>query len=123
MLNILLGKILYNPDPDLAYDHFDKAIDDLLVADDMTESAEIKTLLSCAYGKKASLSSLSAIYHGLKAKSYIEDAYELDKNNAKIYLIAATHLMHTPETFGGDKDRAGRYLKKALTILKKETAK
>ncbi len=115
ILCIQLGKIYYNIDSDKAYDYFDSALDHLIEADERNENdCEIKALISCAYGKKSSLSSLSAIFLGMKAKNRIEDAYEIDNSNPGMLLIAATHLMHTPETFGGDKDRAEKFLLKAL---------
>ncbi len=119
MLNIILGKIYYTKDENKAYDYFDEAIEKLKKANEIHESSEILTLLSCAYGKKASLTGISAFFLGLKAKEKIEDAYENDKNNPKIYLIAATHLMHLPKALGGSKQKAENYLSKALRLNNK----
>ncbi len=111
-----LGKILYLPDADQAYDYFDKSIDYLLEAKKKNYTAEIAALLSSAYGKKSSLSPLKAIYFGLKAKDYIYEANELERTNPKVLLIAAIHLMHTPESFGGDKKWAEELLNRALKL-------
>ncbi len=110
-----LGKILYNPNPKKAYECFDKSLDYLLEAEKIKPGdAELLALISADYGKKASLSTLKAIYFGIKAKNYIYAAYRADSSSPKVALIAAVHLMHLPESFGGDKKLAERELKKAL---------
>ena len=38
-------------------------------------------------------------------------------------LVAATHLMHTPEAFGGDKDKAEKLLKKGIKLNQKQATK
>ena len=121
LLRVQLGKIYYNPNPDLAYEYFDESVKDLQKALELRESAELYALLSCAYGKKSSLSTFAAFYYGLKAHDCIYKARDLDAKNPKVYLIAATHLMHTPESFGGDKDWAERLLKKAMKINDKQS--
>lgn len=111
-----LGKILYLPDSEQAYDYFDKSIDYLLEVKKKNYTAEIAALLSSAYGKKSSLSPLKAIYFGLKAKDYIYEANGLEKSNPKVLLIASIHLMHTPESFGGDKKWAEELLQRSLKL-------
>jgi hypothetical protein len=123
ILCLQIGKILYLPNPDKAYDYFDKSIDYLLKAKEKNNNAEILALISSAYGKKSSLSTIKAIIFGIKAKDYIYDANKLDSNNAKVYLVAATHLMHTPESFGGDKQWAEQLLKKAIKLIYKKDKK
>lgn len=117
LLHYNLGKIYYIPNPDKAYDHFDVAVDYFDECVESNPSPENIALLSASYGKKSSLNSLYAIVYGIKAKNRIVDAYNIDKDNPKVLLIAATHLMHTPAAFGGDKDKAELFLKKALKIL------
>lgn len=116
LVSINLGKVVYNSDSDRAYDLFSDAIDNLLEVLEVNDSPEIKVLLSNAYGKKSSLSSFKAIYYGIKAKNWIEEAYEDDSNNPKTLLTAATHLMHTPAMYGGDKEEAKSMLNKSLKI-------
>ncbi|MFC2131041.1 hypothetical protein ACFLSQ_06365 [Bacteroidota bacterium] len=111
-----IGKILYLPNPDKAYAYFDKSIDYFFEAKEKKYNAELAALISAAYGKISSLSTIKAIYYGIKARNYIYDANELDSINTEVYLIAATHLMHTPESFGGDKIWAEDLLKKALKL-------
>jgi hypothetical protein len=120
-LHISIGKIYYNIDSDIAYDHFDDAVDRLLEIPECSRSAEVKALLSSAYGKKSSLSTFQAIILGIKAKSWIEEAFEMDNNNQKVLLTAAVHLMHAPAAFGGDKDRARELLLKCLKLNAKQS--
>jgi tetratricopeptide (TPR) repeat protein len=117
-LHYVLGKIYYQIDKEIAFNHFDKSLDCLLKANDKTKSPEILALISASYGKKSALSPVAAIYFGAKAKKYIEDAYDLAKKNPKILLVAATHLMHTPETFGGSKSKAKELLIRCLELNK-----
>jgi len=115
-----LGKILYLPDEEKAYQYFDKSIDYLLEAKKKNYNAEIAALLSSDYGKKSSLSTIKAIYYGIKARDYIYEANEKDKSNPKVLLIASIHLMHTPESFGGDKKWAEELLNRALKLIYKQ---
>ena len=123
LLHYILGKIYYQIDRDIAYNQFDKSLDYLLKANDKYQSADVLALISAAYGKKSALSPLASIYYGIKAKKNIEDAYELEKDNPKLLLIAATHLMHTPESFGGSKIKAHTLLLKCLELNKKRIEK
>ena len=116
ILCMQIGKILYLPNPDKAYDYFDRSLDYFFKTKKIKYTAEVAALISEAYGKKSSLSTLRAIYFGLLAKDYIYEAADMDSSNVKVYLIAATHLMHVPESFGGDKHWAESLLKKALKL-------
>jgi tetratricopeptide (TPR) repeat protein len=116
MLHINLGKIYYNIDSDIAYDHFDDAISDIEDINNYDQDAEYLALVSCSYGKKSALSSLRAFFFGISAKNTIIDANDVDSNNTCVMLIAATHLMHTPATFGGDKARARELLMRAMEL-------
>ncbi len=118
ILSLQIGKILYVPNSDLAYSYFEQALDYFENIKDT--SAEILALISSTYGKLSSLSTLSAIYYGIKAKSKIIEADNIEKENVKVLLIAAIHLMHTPKVFGGDKIWAEKLLKKSLKINNKK---
>jgi tetratricopeptide (TPR) repeat protein len=118
ILHINLGKIYYNIDSDIAYNHFDFALSALREIETHEKDAEYMALISCAYGKKSSLSTFQAIFFGMAAKNSIVDAYEIDTNSIHVLLIAATHLMHTPETFGGDKKQARKLLRQCLKLNK-----
>lgn len=118
MLHLLMGKIIYNDNNDKAFDHFDKSVSNFEKAYEINKNAEIAALLSAAYGKKSSLAGFNAIMLGIKAKNSIYEAHELDDSNPKVYLVAATHLMHLPAIYGGDKDQAETMLYKALELNK-----
>lgn len=115
-LHLMIGKIIYNKDEDRAFDHFDKSVEHFEDAFQKNKNAEIAALLSAAYGKKSSLSGINAIFLGIKAKNSIVDAHKIDDNNSKVYLVAATHLMHLPEIYGGDKNQAEEMLFKAIKL-------
>jgi len=122
ILCLQIGKILYVPNSDLAYGYFEQALDYFGNAMANETSAELLALISSAYGKLSSLSTFSAIYYGIKAKTKIIEADNLEKDNTKVLLIASTHLMHTPEVFGGDKNWAEKLLKKSLKLNTKKKA-
>jgi hypothetical protein len=123
LIHYLLGKIYYQIDRDIAYNQFDKSLDFFFKAVDKYQSAELLSLISAAYGKKSALSPVTAIFYGIKSKKYIEDAYELEKDNPKLLLVAATHLMHTPESFGGSKTKAKNLLVNCLKLNKNRIEK
>lgn len=118
ILDIQLGKIYYLIDKDKAYNYFAESIDKLEAIQNDGDLAEIYTLLSVAYGKKSSLSTLMAIVYGMKAKDLIYSANDISRNNPKILLTAAVHLMHTPVSFGGSKEKSRKLLNKALEVIK-----
>lgn len=120
-LHLVLGKIIYNNDKDAAYSHFDKSILNLERAFEQNPNSEIAALLSSAYGKKSSLSLINAFFLGMKAKNWIYKAHEISKESAKINLIAATHLMHLPSFYGGDKDKSKNMLLNALKFNQANT--
>ncbi|MCO5250576.1 MAG: hypothetical protein M9949_04040 [Candidatus Kapabacteria bacterium] len=119
MLKLILGKINYNIDSDYAYELFTEGVENFHVAEKSNRTGEICALLSATYGKRSSLSGLNAIFLGMKAKSWMYDAAEIEKQSTKINLVAATHLMHLPAFYGGDKKKARRLLSDAFEIQKK----
>ncbi len=110
LLKMILGKIYYNINSKYAYELFSKSVEHFHSAEKTNRTAEIAALLSAGYGKRSSLAGFNAIFLGIKAKNWIYDAAELDKCNPKINLVAATHLMHLPSFYGGDKPKARRLL-------------
>jgi hypothetical protein len=120
LLKLILGKINYNIDSDYAYELFTQGVENFHVAEKSNRTGEICALLSATYGKRSSLSGLNAIFLGMKAKSWIYDAAEIDKHSTKINLVAATHLMHLPSFYGGDKKKARKLLLDAFEFQKKQ---
>ncbi len=115
-----LGKIVYNKDKDLALKYFEYSISSInkSISNRKHQSMlpEYYAILSSALGKKSSLSGLSAVYWGYKAKDAFDKGFELDSNNHKVRLIGAIHLMHVPEILGGDKKRARATLENLLNL-------
>jgi tetratricopeptide (TPR) repeat protein len=114
-----LGRIYYNYNRDKAYYNFEQSLNNFKIVVKEYNSAEILALISAAYGKLSSLSILKAIIYGIEAKKYIEEAYKLNPNDSKVLIVAATHLMHTPEFYGGNKKLARELLFKILDLNKK----
>jgi len=118
IIRYCLGRVLYNTDSDVSYDYFDSALEKFENAYSIEKNPVALAMISASYGKLSALSPLRAIFWGQKAKNRIYDAYNLDSNNSKILLVAATHLMHVPGIYGGDKKKARRMLDKCLEINK-----
>jgi len=114
IVNYCLGRIYYNYDKDKAFIKFENALENFLECKQIRKDAEITAMISASYGKMSSLSILKAIFFGMNAKEFIEEAYLMEPNNPKILIVAATHLMHTPEFYGGDKKKARELLNKVL---------
>jgi tetratricopeptide (TPR) repeat protein len=114
------GKVRYVNNPEEALNDFYRANEYFEKAIETKPKAEYFSLLSSSYGKTASLSPLSAIYWGWKAKTEMDNALELDSTNSKVLLIVAIHLMHIPESFGGDKKKARELLEKAFDNISSE---
>lgn len=116
ILRYCLGRVIYNDDSDAAYDYFDSSQGMFEKAWGINKNPEVLAMISATYGKKSALSPLRSIFFGQKAKNRIYDAYNLDSNNTKIILVAATHLMHVPSIYGGDRKRARQMLDKCLIL-------
>lgn len=114
--NYCLGRIYYNYDKEKAFKKFEIALENFKECNKIKKDAEIIAMISATYGKLSSLSILKAIFYGMNAKENIEEAYKLDPNNPKVLIVAATHLMHTPEFYGGDKKKSRELLNKVLSI-------
>lgn len=113
-----LGRVIYNIDGDLAYDYFDTALERFEKAYSISKNPVSLAMMSASYGKKSALSPLYAFFFGQKAKNRIYEAFEMDSLNSKILLVGATHLMHIPGIYGGDKEKARQLLYKCLEINK-----
>jgi len=114
-----LGRIYYNFNRDKAFHKFEQSLENFKIVNEINSTAEILALISAAYGKLSSLSILKAIIYGIEAKKYMEEAYRLNPNDTKVLIVAATHLMHTPEFYGGNKKLARELLFKVLDLNKK----
>ena len=66
------------------------------------------------------LSKFSAFYLASPSNQYVDKALFLDSNNPQALIDKGNILLHTPWLFGGDKQKAIVYFKKAITIYEKE---
>lgn len=114
-----LGRVVYNSNSDLAYEYFDTALEMFEKAHQIQNNPVSLAMISACYGKLSSLSPIRAIFLGHKAKNRIYDAYKTSPDNPKILIVAATHLMHVPAIYGGDRKRAKALLSKSLDINSK----
>ncbi len=122
-VQIQIGKINRETKSNKAVINFKRSLNHLNKADSLKPDAEIKILLSSVYGKLASVYFLKAWYYGSLSEKYLDKALESSKmkEDPKLNLVAATHLMFTPQIFGGDKDQAEKLLMAGLNFgLKSE---
>lgn len=113
-----LGNLEMGKDEDKADDYFDLALEYLESANERKESEESYAMKSAIYGKKIGLSPIKGMFLGPKSESAIEEAYELNKNNPRVWIVDAIGKMHTPAFFGGDKEKSRELLEKSIEELK-----
>ena len=116
MIQLQLGNIVRALDRDRACQYYLKALEHIQRVHAISPSPESTIVLSSAYGKLASLKTLKMFYYGSKTKSYMIEAFELNKNSPKVFLMAGIHIMWTPAIFGGSKKRSREFLEKALQL-------
>jgi tetratricopeptide (TPR) repeat protein len=75
--------------------------------------AEGYALLSSSYGRKIGFHPMSGIYLGPRAGAAIGKALQLEPENPRVNLLAGINMIFTPKMFGGGKDKARLYLKRA----------
>ena len=59
---------------------------------------------------------MGGMRHGKHAGDELDKALQLDPNNAEAYVGRAIGYYFTPSSFGGSKDKAVEYLRKAISI-------
>jgi tetratricopeptide (TPR) repeat protein len=114
MINVQLGNIIRHRNKEMAYQHYADALGHIQIVHERSPSAESTTVLADVYGKLASLKTLKMLYYGSLSKSNLIDAFRMVENSPKACLVAGIEMMWTPIIFGGDTERARRYLEKAL---------
>ncbi len=123
IIRYCIGRVVYNTNRDVAYNYFDTALNMFEKAYEIEKNPVSLAMISASLGKKAALSPLKSLYFGQISKNKIYEANNLSPNNPKILLVAATHLMHIPAIYGGDKKKARLLLEKCLELNKKENIK
>lgn len=97
---------------DDAMDHLDELIErEFRVAD-------CKAIKSGIYGFKIAYSPWKGMFLGPKSSSTIESALELDPNSPIVQKLYGNNMFFTPETWGGDKEKALKAFEKAILLYK-----
>jgi len=84
------------------------------------EYADAWALISAMYGYKIALIPWSGILYGPKSSKAIATAKELEPNNPRIALIEGISAFHTPEQWGGGKERARELLIKSSELFRND---
>lgn len=116
LLNIQMGNILRAHDKEKAYHHYMESLKHMKVAHQRSPIAENTIVLADVYGKLASLRTLKMFYFGFKSKSYLIEAFRMNRRSPKNYLLAGIEIMWTPMIFGGSKKKARDFLNNALML-------
>lgn len=99
--------------------NMEAALENVEIALDAKESAELYVLLISIMGKKIELGpSILRLPRGLQTLEYMDKAKELAPNMPGVVFEDAHVTMHTPEKLGGGKAPAKRLLLKVVELLK-----
>ncbi len=104
-------------------DFFDKYVDDAMdhldeLIDQEYRVADCKAIQSGIYGFKIAYSPWKGMFLGPKSNSTIESALETDPNSPIVQKLYGNSKLFTPETWGGDKEKAVKAYEKALLLYK-----
>lgn len=101
--------------------HLEKGGDELerlLLYPDYTSRA--KALEGAFLGFRISLRPLSAVRLGPRSYRAVDKAVEADSNNPTAWMEKGNTRFYTPSTFGGSKQEAAEYYKKAVELFEKD---
>jgi len=111
---------LSNKNNDVARKHLEKAEKEIEVL------FNYRNYLSKAYAMRGtffafriSLNPFNTITLGNKANSYIEKAIEADPSNPTAWMEKGNSSFYRPSAFGGSKENAVKYYKKAISLFEK----
>jgi cytochrome c-type biogenesis protein CcmH/NrfG len=79
-------------------------------------SSEAHRLLGDALGELIPHAFAGGMRYGRRSTAELDKAIELDPKNANAYIGRAISYFFTPSAFGGDRDKAGEMLKKAIAL-------
>lgn len=113
-----LGTLNMVEDEDKADDYFDLALDYLDTALGMKDFEDGYSLRSSVYGKKIGISPMKGMFLGPRSNNAVDDAYDVSRDNPRVWIIEAIGKMYTPSMFGGDKERSRKLLVKSEKALK-----
>lgn len=84
------------------------------------EPAEALALMGTIYGQQAGRSMMRAIVLGPRSMRALDRAAELEPGNPRVLLLQGISALQTPPAFGGDRDKAGRLLRRSLDAFSRE---
>jgi hypothetical protein len=114
----LVGYQIGAKNKDLAKVYVNKAdayLDKLL--DEHPNNAQLHSLAGALYGYKIGLAFYKAPFLGPKSMYHIEKSIALDPLEPMGYIEKGNSLLYRPAAFGGDKNQALVYYKKALKLM------
>jgi tetratricopeptide (TPR) repeat protein len=121
MLNYQYGYVAYligQEKKDEAEKYLDKAWDNLEFLED--KKHKLSTLYgyrSAFYGYEIGLNSVKAPYYGPKSMRYAKKSMEKDPSDPMGFIQYANIQFYMPSAFGGSKEEAVEYYKKAITKM------
>ena len=84
---------------------------------DHPNNAQLHSLAGAFYGYKIGLAFYKAPFLGPKSMYHIEKSIELDPSEPMGYIEKGNSLLYRPAAFGGDKNQALIYYRKALKMM------
>ncbi|MDE3259271.1 MAG: tetratricopeptide repeat protein [Gemmatimonadota bacterium] len=118
--NYLLGQ--GEEHEDLASTHLKSAVEQLITVTRLDPGGEeAYALLSSVYGRQIGLSPIKGMLLGPRSSRALSKAKQLGPDNPRVVLAAAIEDFHTPEMWGGDKERAMDGYKRAAALFARES--
>lgn len=114
----LINATIVEKNEDLFDNYYDKIIDN---ADKLIESEfkanDAKAVLSATYGLKIVFTPWKGMFLGPKSGYYIDEAIEGGEGSATVQKLMGNYLYFTPETWGGDMQKAVSHYQKSIALF------
>ncbi len=118
----LVGYLIGAGQKDEARVYINRAADHVdLLLEKYPQNAKLHSISGALYGYKIGLAFYKAPFLGPKSLSHIEKAIELDPAEPGGYIEKGNSLLYRPAAFGGDKNEALAYYRKALKLMESRT--
>ena len=115
-----LSATMRDQDEDFFDRHVDEAMEHL---EDLIEKdhrvADCKAIMSGIYGFKIAYSPWKGMYLGPKSSNTIESALKLNPESPIVQKLYANNMYFTPETWGGDLQKAIKAYEKAIELFER----
>lgn len=118
----LLSNTMATQDED-TFDQYESKTSQLLeeLIDNNTHTGESSALLSSILGFKMGYSPWKGMFLGSKSTSLIESAAKKAPQSALVWKIYGSNKLYTPETFGGDPNKAITYFAKSIELYEQQS--